>query len=313
LTIALAAVAIAVAPRYPASAQETRCSALFPDVAWTTQQVDGPTSLETAGFNTATAERFGEVVGRLGNLIDSEIGGLDGSAVCLASPDLADAFSEYVARGQRLHAGVFAEEGVLVLSAVEVRMIDDAIAFGLPQLALRRLGEDLGSEQGYPDPLGTTIAHWYSARETGRLDVYRSQLVITLFLDDPNPQDRTAADANQWVGESKPDPSFFDPQFLGSQMGVFIDFAVSEEGLSVFRKTDQATWADLENRWRIWIRDQYPQGSFGVWWGVAFVIFFIALAIALAWLTHRQKQRASMKRPTPPPDEHLFGPTAAKD
>jgi hypothetical protein len=267
--------------------------------------------LETAGFNTATAERFGGLVGRLGNLIDSEIGGLDDTAICLASPELADAFSGYVARGQRLHAGVFAEEGVLVLSAVELRMVDDAIAFGLPQLALRRLGEELGREDGYPDPLGTTIAHWYSARETGKLDGYRSQLIITVFLDDPNPQERTAADANQWVGETKPDPSFFDPQFLGSQMGVFIDFAVSEEGLSVLRKTDQATWADLENRWRISIRDQYPQGTYGVWWGVALVVFFIALAIALAWLTRRQKRRASMKRPTPPPDEHLFGSTAA--
>jgi hypothetical protein len=191
-------------------------------------------------------------------------------------------------------------------------MIDDSIAFGLPQIALAQLSVDLGLENGYPDPLGTTIAHWYLARETGRLDRYRSEIVIALFLDDPNPQQRTAADAIPWVSDIKSDPYLFDPQFLGSQMGVFIDYVVSQEGTSVFRKTDQATWAGLENRWRIWIRDQYPRGSFGMWWGVAIVIIFVIAAILLAWITRRQRKRAEMKRPTPPPDESLFRSAAAE-
>jgi hypothetical protein len=207
---------------------------------------------------------------------------------------------------------VFAADKVLLISAVEPRMIDDSIAFGLPQIALQQLSVDLGLKDGYPDPLGTTIAHWYLARETGRLDRYRSELIIALFLDDPNPEQRADDDAIPWVSDIRPDPYLFDPQFLGSQLGVFIDYAVSQEGTSVLRKTDQATWAGLEKRWRIWIRDQYPRGSFGMWWGVAIVIIFIVAAILLAWITRRQKKRLEKKRPTPPPDESLFRSSSAE-
>lgn len=302
----MAVLAIGLLPAPAGAAEQSRCAEMFPDVDWVVQPTTGPTGLETAGLNQSTSDRFAAAVDRIAGLIESEIGYLDGSTVCLTSPELAGAFSEYVVPGQRLHGGVFTGEQLLVISAVEPRMIDDSIAFGLPQLALWRLSEDLGLENGYPDPLGTTIAHWYLARETGRLDRYRSELVIALFLDDPNPEERTAADAIDWVGDTKPYPSFFDPQFLGSQMGVFIEYAVEQDGTSVLRKTDQATWAALEKQWRIWIRDQYPRGSFGMWWGVVILVFFIALAIVFAWLTRRQRRRAAARRPTPPPDESLF-------
>lgn len=306
----MATVVTFCAPAPVMAADGSLCSDLFPELEWQVQPVTGPTVLETVGISPGTAERFAADVDRIAGMVDAELGGMQGSAVCIASPELADAFDEYAVPGQRLHAGVFAEEQILVISAVELRMTDDAVAFGIPQLALWQLGVQLGIDQGYPDPLGTTIAHWYLARDTGRLDRYRSELTIALFLDDPNPEERTADDAAPWVGERRPDPSFFDPQFLGSQMGVFIDWAVAEEGVSVLRETDQATWANLEKRWRIWIRDHYPRGSFGLWWGVGIVIFFIMLAGVLAWLKRREKQQAAMRRPTPPPDETLFGQTA---
>jgi hypothetical protein len=283
---------------------------LFPELTWEVHTGTGPTVLETAGMTPGTAERFAADIDRVALMVEAELGGLEGSTVCIASPDLADAFDEYVAAGQRLHAGVFAEEQILVMSAVELRMIDDGIAFGVPQLALWKLGEELGIDEGYPDPLGATIAHWYLARDTGRLDRYRSELSVALFLDDPNPEERTTDDAAVWVGERKPDPSFFDPQFLGSQMGAFIDWAVDEEGVAILHETDQVTWANLENRWRVQIRDQYPRGSFGLWWGVAIVVIFILLAAALAWLRWREKRMLAIRRPTPPPDETLFGDTA---
>ena len=308
----VAAVAtILMASPAPGMADASRCSELFPDVQWVTQSVAGPTTMATAGINQATADRFAIDVGRVATLVQTELGGLEGSAVCLATAEQADAFSQYAAPGQRLHVAAFGEEKVLALAAVETRMIDDAIAFGIPHIALWSVGEELELENGYPDPLGSTIAHWYLARENGRLDRYRSELIITLFLDDPNPEERTAADAVQWVSDQKSEPFLFDPQFIGSQMGVFVDFAVSEEGLDILRETDQATWADLEKRWRIWIRDQYPRGNYGVWWGVGIFVFFIVLAIALALLRRREKRLAAVKRPTPPPDEKLFTPASA--
>ena len=306
--LALTALLIVLLPA-PARSDEGRCAALFPGVVWQSQASDGPASVATTGMTQAKAERFSADVARVSKLVQSEIGGLEGTAVCLATPEQAPEFSEFVARGQRLHVGVFAAEKVLVLSAVETRTIDDAIAFGLPHIALWHAAAELGRNDGYPDPLGSTIAHWYLARETDRLDRYRSELVVTLFLDDPNPEERTLDDALPWVAELKPEPYFFDPQFVGSQMGVFIDFAVAEEGTSVLRDIDQATWAELERRWRISIRDQFPRGNYGVWWGVAIVVGFLVLAAFLAWSKRRANRKAALRKPTPPADESLFTST----
>ncbi|MCP3998241.1 MAG: hypothetical protein GY722_24740 [bacterium] len=289
-----------------AVADEAECAAHFPAAEWTEYAVDGPVALATAGMNDATSERFSADVARVADLVDDELGGMAGTSVCLATPAVSDAFSHLVAPGQRLHVGVFGEEKILALSAVETRMIDDSIAFGLPQIALWQIAADLGLEQGYPEPLGSTVAHWYLARDTNRLQEYRSQLSVVIYLDDPNPEERTAEDAVMWVGDRKEDPSFFDPQFIGSQMGVFIDFAVAEEGPAIFLQTDQPTWAALEREWRIAIRDQFPRGDFGMWWGVGIVVVFVLLAILLAWGRRRQKRKAAQRRPTPPADESLF-------
>jgi hypothetical protein len=127
-----------------------------------------------------------------------------------------------------------------------------------------------------------------------------------MFLDDPNPESRTLDDAAAWVIDSKGDPFFFDPQFVASQMGVFIDYAVSVEGSEVIRDPSQETWGALENQWRISLRDELPRGSFGVWWGVAIVVVFLLLAVLLALAKRRQNKRKAQRLPTPPTDESLF-------
>lgn len=289
-----------------AAADESSCSIRFPAAEWTEYPVEGPVTLATSGMNDATSQRFSADVARVADLVDNELGGMAGVSVCLATPAIADAFSDLVAPGQRLHVGVFGEEKILVLSAVETRMVDDSLAFGLPQIALWQVAADLGLEGGYPEPLGSTVAHWYLARDTNRLEEYQNQLSVMIYLDDPNPEERTAEDAALWVGDLKEDPSFFDPQFIGSQMGVFVDYAVAQEGPEILRRTDQATWAALERRWRISVRDQFPRGDFGMWWGVGIVVGFILLAILLALGKRRQKRIAARRRPTPPADESLF-------
>ncbi len=305
ILLALAALGLLLVPG-SADADAARCESRFPGADWQTYPVDAPVTVATAGMTDAMSLRLAADVNRVASLIEAELGGLDGAAICLATPELAPVFSDLVAPGQRLHVGVFAEEKIMALSAVETRTIDDAIAFGLPHIAIWHVADELGLPDGYPEPLGSTIAHWYLARDTARLEQFRSQLVVAIYLDDPNPEERTLEDAALWVGDVKEDPYFFDPQFVGSQMGVFIDYAVAEEGTEVLRAVDQATWAGLENRWRISIRDEFPRGNFGVWIGVGIFVGFIVLAGLLAWGRRRQKRKAAQRRPTPPADEGLF-------
>jgi hypothetical protein len=306
-TILVALVALAISWfQGSARADQDRCADHFPGVDWVTVDIEGPVTVATAGMSPEMSARFAADVEANAVLIEGEIGGLDGATACLATPELAEAFSDFAGAGQRLHAGVFGEEKVLVISAVEIRMVDDAIAFGLPHIALSQIAADLDLEDGYPEPLGSTIAHWYLARYTDRIDRYRGELVVALFLDDPNPDRRTLEDATGWTLDRKSEPFLYDPQFIASPMGVFVEHATSVSGLEVIRDPRQETWGALENQWRVQLREELPQGSFGVYWGVALVVTFLLLALLLAWLKRRQNKRKAQRRPTPPVDESLF-------
>ena len=105
------------------------------------------------------------------------------------------------------------------------------------------------------------------------------------------------------------DPRLFDPQFVASPMGDFIDYAVGARGIDVVRDPTQTTWGPLENEWRVAMRDELlegRQGSYGAEWGVAIVVVVVAIAILLALQKRRQKKRLAKRRPTPPADQSLF-------
>lgn len=299
----------------PAVADADRCSARFPAAEWTTVAVEAPVTMATAGMPPAMAERFAADVETIANQIQGEIGGLSGTAVCLSTPEVNIDAGDLVPRGQQLHAVAFGAAQLFAISAVEIRLVDDAIAFGLPHIALHQVANELGLPAGYPQPLASTIGHWYLARVNGRAARYHNELVVALFLDDPNPQERTAADATRWVDGGTVDPLLFDPKSVASQMGDFIEYAVDTRGVEVMRDPTQETWGELENEWRVAMRDELlegRQGSYGAEWGVVIFVAFVALAIALALQRRRQKRRAAVRRPTPPPDENLFA-SAAED
>lgn len=292
-----------------ANADQDRCAARFPEAEWTPVEIDAPVTVATAGMTPEMTARFAADVERNSGRINDEIGGLDGVAVCLATPEIRLDMGDLIAEGQRLHVAAFGEERLLALSAVEIRLVDDSIAYGLPHIALYQTARDLGLDGDYPEPLASTIAHWYLARDNGRLERYHTELTVTLFLDDPNPEKRTAEEATLWVAVPGEEPFVFDPQFVASPMGDFIDYAVATHGIDVIRDPKQETWGPLENEWRVAMRDELlagRQGSYGAEWGVALVVVVVLLAILLALQKRRQKKRAAQRRPTPPADESLF-------
>jgi hypothetical protein len=292
-----------------AIAEQDRCSSRFPGVDWTTVDIEGPVTVATTGMTPEMSARFAGDVERIADRIHGEVGGLDDVAACLATPDVTLDMGDLVSQGQRLHVAAFGEEKLLALSAVEIRLVDDAIAFGLPHIALYQTAQELGLDGDYPEPLASTIGHWYLARDNGRLERYHNELVVALFLDDPNPDQRTDDEATQWVSIAGEEPFLFDPQFVASQMGDFIDYAVGARGIDVVRDPTQTTWGPLENEWRVAMRDELlegRQGSYGAEWGVAIVVVVVAIAILLALQKRRQKKRLAKRRPTPPADESLF-------
>ena len=292
-----------------AHADEDRCTERFPETEWTSIDIDAPVTFATSAMTEEMAARFAADVERIATRVQSELGGLEGVAVCLTLPEVKLDVGDLVAEGQRLHVATYGEEKLFVSSAVELRSIDDAIAFGLPHIALWETAAQVGLPGGYPEPLGSTIAHWYLARDINREERYHGQLVVGLFLDDPNPEKRTAEDATRWLEGAKADPFLFDPQFVGSPMGDFIEYAVTNRGIEVLRDLRQETWGPLENEWRVAMRDELlvgRTGSYGAEWGVTIVVVFLVLTVLMAWGKRRQKRRAARRRPTPPADESLF-------
>lgn len=292
------------------AADSDRCSARFPDVTWIEYPVTAPVTVATSGLNEATSERFAEDAARNANRIAADFGGLDGVAVCITAPEVRLDLGGLVAQGQRLHVGAFGAEKMLVVSAVEISQMDDGIAFGLADIAAWNVATELGLDDGYPQPLASAIGHWFLARDNGRTERYHSEMVVNMFLDNPNPDELMAEDETVWTASAQDDPFLFDPQFVASPIGDLIDHAVATHGAEVLLQPQQDVWGPLEREWRISLKDELladRSGQLDAVWGVAIAVFFILLTVALALQRRRQKRRARQKRPTPPADETLFG------
>jgi len=293
-----------------AAAGGDRCAARFPEVTWGEYSVAAPVTVATSGLNEAMSERFAEDAARNANRIEADFGGVDGVAVCITAQETRLDLGGLVARGQRLHVGAFGAEKMLVISAVEIGQMSDGIAFGLADIAAWNVAAEIGMNDGYPQPLAGAVGHWFLARDNGRTERYHSQLVVNMFLDNPNPEQLTADDETVWTASSQDDPLLFDPQFIASPIGDFIDYAVTTHGTGVLRQPQQDVWGPLEREWRIALKDELlanRTGQLDAVWGIAIVAFFILLTVGLALQRRRQKRRAGQKRPTPPADETLFG------
>jgi hypothetical protein len=292
---------------------EGRCATRFPEVTWTEYPVVASVTVATSGLNQATSERFAADAARNANRIAADFGGLDDVTVCITDQEARLDLGGLVARGQRLHVGAFGAENMLVISAVEIGRVSDGIAFGLADVAAWNVAADLGLEAGYPQPLAGAIGHWFLARDNDRLDRYHAEMVVNMFLDNPNPDQITQDEETNWTSGSQDDPFLFDPQFVASPIGDFIQYAVAARGSEVLHQPEQAVWGPLERDWRISLKEELlanRQGQLDAFWGIAIVAFFVLLTVGLAVQRRRQKLRSRLKRPTPPPDETLFGSDA---
>ncbi|HSJ71380.1 MAG TPA: hypothetical protein VLA29_07040 [Acidimicrobiia bacterium] len=294
----------------PAVAQATsRCAEVFPDTEWTA--IEGLTvDVGVAGVVAGEVERFSNEIEASAARIQDDIGGLDGVAVCLASRDAEFDTSSYVAPTRRFHALLDGRENVLALSTERVGAIKPGAAFGLAQLAL---WNNSGGE-GWPEPLASTIAHWYRAIALDRLDQYHVQVMGADFGVDPVTGesnyglDFTTHPRIDWVEYAQPASRTWDPSTNDEPIGDFIEYTVTQEGSSVLLDTDEDSWTRREEAWRVALLQDLtgrttPTTGWrtGVIIAIALVIFASGVAIG-GWYSKRRKPRIE----TPPPVPGLF-------
>jgi hypothetical protein len=303
----------------PAGAQATsRCAEVFPDTEWTA--IEGlAVDVGVAGVAEGQIERFSEEIEASAVRIQADMGGLEGVAVCLASRDAEFDTSAYVAPTKRFHALLDGREKVLALSTERVGAIKPAAAFGLAQLAL---WNNSGGE-GWPEPLASTIAHWYRAIALDRLDQYHVEVMGADFGVDPVTGesnyglDFTTDPRIDWVEYAQPASRTWDPLTNDEPIGDFIEYTVTLEGSSVLLDTDEDSWTRREEAWRVALLQDLtgrttPTTGWrtGVMMAVAIVIFASGMAIG-GWYSKRRKPPIE----TPPPVPGLFatveGPSGA--
>ncbi len=294
----------------PAGAQVTsRCAEVFPDAEWTA--IEGLTiDLGVAGVGAGEVERFSAEIEASAARIQADIGGLGGVAVCLASRDAEFDTSAYVAPTKRFHALLDGRKKVLALTTERVGAIKPAAAFGLAQLAL---WNNSGGE-GWPEPLASTIAHWYRAIAIDRLDQYHVEVMGADFSVDAVTGesnyglDFTTDPRIDWVEYAQPASRTWDPSTNDEPIGDFIEYTVAREGSSVLLDTDEDAWTLREEAWRIGLVQDLtgrttPTTGWrtGVIMAVALVIFASGVAIG-GWYSKRRKPRIE----TPPPVPGFF-------
>jgi hypothetical protein len=308
----LAVCAVGVAA-LPAGAQTTtRCAELFPGASW--DSVDGlAVDLGLTGVPEGQARRFGEEVGASSASIARDIGGLEGSTVCIVGKGVELDMTSYVGSTRRFHAVVDGPANLLALSAEQIGDIKPAAAFGVAQLALW----NSSNGQGWPEPLASTIAHWYRAVALDRLAIYHKQAqgadfrVNSLTGEANFGLDFSTEPRIDWFESRQPAIRAWDPSKNEFPIGDFIEYTVSREGTEVLLDTSPSAWVQREGAWRVaLVQDLTGRTTPTTAWriGVGFIIGVVIIAAVIATAGFFAKRRRSSHE-TPPPVPGFFSTT----
>jgi hypothetical protein len=205
-------------------------------------------------------------------------------------------------RGIRIYGDFSGERDVIDLEEQLVAMNTDrntrfvapAMAFALPQHALYQNN----GNRAFPEPIASTISHWYRARILDRLPYYHNDEMTSNFFD-------TEARFVWTVGEQEPFQSW-NPEGNVSSIGDFIDYATAAHGNEILLETDGQVWAEIEGEWRTALRVELTGRSTpttGWKIGIAIIVIVmvggIGLAIGSVIHSRRTRQRPETEAPIP--------------
>lgn len=282
----LAVLALAAALAAPAAAGPTnRCAERFPESSWETSAAAGPVMVHGSGLTQPVTDRFADDFEEMVALVQEDMGGLDGTAVCLFEDKLPlDGADFGWPPSLQMRAIAFGEEKMVVLSTWLIGLVPDAGHHGLLHVAQWQ-----ATGGPYPEPFGDDVKGWYRNRLDGTVEATHS-FFVRLSIGSPFAE-------IPWTAGRSADPMVWNAELGYGGGGDFANFAVSEAGTAVLTDPYSADLAALDEQWRAQLSDEagnLPGGSRG--WIIGLVAIGALLVVTVAMIILNRYTRKRIER-----------------
>lgn len=272
------------------------CAVRFPEASWSIVSV-GSVSIEESGLAPEMAARFADEIGIAEEWLVDEIGPFEVNVCLIGAGSLFDV-DRYREGSQRFHIASDLEEQLVVMNTVQsVGFVAPGMAFALTHHALYQNN----GQVAFPEPLASSIAHWYRARMLDRLPYYHNDEMTSNLFDTESRIDWTAG--QQEIFRT------WNPERNFRSIGDFVDFAARTRGLDILLVTNGAAWAEIEGEWRTALRIELtgrstPTTGWKV--GIAIIVTILVTGIAVATISIVQQRRGKRRPPTEAPIPGFF-------
>lgn len=235
---------------------QSPCEVRFPEQVWEPAAEAGGVDVYRAALTQAIAERFASTAVDAAAMIRADLGLFPNTTLCIFGTETALNPEGLLPPGQRLHAATFVAEALVVVDAQQIRLVDDAIVFGMAHIGLWHLAA-AGGDEGYPEPLAGAIKQWYVARVGGSLERHHSIMRVANFFNDPEGK----VDSTDWFTGVQVPIIAWNPEYQENPIGDFVDDAVARNGTRLLQEPNAAAWAAAEVVWRDALREELLQGA----------------------------------------------------
>lgn len=277
--------ALAQAPQ----ADGGRCATRFPESVFETEADAGPVEVFGSGVTQPLLDRYASDWRDLIDLIQAEMGGLDGGVVVCVFDDLLPLDAEALgwAPNQFLRAVAFGDERVVVVSSWLIAEASDAGRNGLLHVAEYQV-----TDGSYPEPFGDDVKGWYRNRVERTVEVVHNAFVRqNSGLSEP-------WQPFPWTVGRMIDPLLWNPELGYGGGGDFTNYAVANGGTAVLSSPHTSDLTLLDVGWRQTLFDEsgaIPGGSKGWILGLVLAVGIVVLGIGMAWWSRRQRRALDEK------------------
>jgi hypothetical protein len=288
------------------------CSERFPEVDWV--RLDTPVDVYAAGVPEGHAERYEREIGGAVGQIADRYGRFD-ATVCLFDPDSGFDTSRFVSGSDRLHAMLFPDDALLLLSTENVGLTGEAAAFGLAHLAMWQYSDGTG----FPEPQASTLAQYFRSEVRGR-EIYdhAEAKASNFFGPDVVTPWSAGVQANPMVWDpgvghasfgGKKGPAADALSAASTHMADLVRYGMRTIGDEVFTNTDPLMWTELEAAWRNDLTIELmgtDQPTTGWRPGLAVAVGIVVGALLAFTLGFISKRRGRRRPETPDPIPGFF-------